>query len=131
MHRRGLPAALAAQRDSLHAADTSSARQCREAMGPRCPELGYGLGWSVFAYPTHRVLGHTGADWGEKAMAFYSPERRDGLVLLTNGANGVPVMLDAGMLLCQDARLVEFFAAWRQALAQAPARAAGRTGTAP
>jgi CubicO group peptidase (beta-lactamase class C family) len=130
MHRRALPAALAAARDSLHVADTSSVRQCREMMGARCPGFGQGLGWAILTFPDHRVLWHTGSDWGEKAMVFYSPERRDGLVLLTNGANGTPVMLDVGMLLSQDVRLVEFLDTWRRAVA-ASARTGRRTAAAP
>lgn len=42
---------------------------------------------------------HTGADWGEKTMVFYFPERREGAVILANGANGFKVIIDAGRLL--------------------------------
>jgi CubicO group peptidase (beta-lactamase class C family) len=109
MNRRGLSVALAGQRDSVHAIDTGSAAECRKKLGARCAAVfGYGLGWSIMKFSDHRVLWHTGSDWGEKAMVFYSPERRDGVVILTNGANGFGVIVDVAMLLSQDARFVEF-----------------------
>jgi CubicO group peptidase (beta-lactamase class C family) len=109
MTRRGLPAALADQRDSVHSIDAGGAADCRKKLGERCADVfGYGLGWSIMKFPDHRVLWHTGSDWGEKAMVFYSPERRDGVVILTNGANGFGVIVEVGMLLSQDARFVEF-----------------------
>jgi hypothetical protein len=41
-------------------------------------------------------------------MLFYSPERRDGVVIFTNGANGFAVIVDVAMMLSQDRRFVEF-----------------------
>jgi CubicO group peptidase (beta-lactamase class C family) len=101
MNREGLTPALAAQRDSIHAADTE---RCDPAKVDPCPaRIGYGLGWSVFEYadPSQNVLWHTGADWGEKAMVFYFPARREGVVLLTNAANGFDVIIPAALLLTE------------------------------
>lgn len=103
MNRDGLAAGFADQRDSIHALDPGEGAACDPARVPRCPErIGYGLGWSVMEYPDETVLWHTGSDWGEKTMAFYIPERREGAVLLTNGANGFQVVLEAAVLLFPD-----------------------------
>lgn len=109
MRRDGLPAAFADQRDSIHALDPSEGAACDPARVARCPtRIGYGLGWSVMEYPGETVLWHTGSDWGEKTMAFYIPERREGAVLLTNGANGFQVVLEAAVLLFRDTDFAEY-----------------------
>ncbi|WP_411279013.1 serine hydrolase domain-containing protein [Gemmatimonas sp.] len=96
MRHDGLPAALIAQRDSLHTIDAPG-DQCDAKKVPICPtRTGYGLGWQIFEYPDDRVLWHTGSDWGEKAMVLYRPGHRDGMVMLTNGANGFDVMIEVG-----------------------------------
>lgn len=109
MSRDGLPPALADQRDSIHVLDPSDGAACDPARVTRCPaRIGYGFGWSVMEYPDETVLWHTGSDWGEKTMAFYIPQRREGAVLLTNGANGFQVILEAAVLLFRDTDLAEY-----------------------
>lgn len=101
MNRDALPAALIAQRDSIH---QPGAERCDPAKVNPCPaRIGYGLGWTVFEYddPSQNVLWHTGGDWGEKSIVFYWPARREGAVLLTNGANGFNVMVPAALLLSE------------------------------
>lgn len=101
MARDGLPPALAAQRDSIHATGVET---CDPAKVPLCPErIGYGLGWTVFEYadPAENVLWHTGGDWGEKSIVFYWPARREGVVMFTNGANGFNVMVPAAAVLSE------------------------------
>ena len=113
MDREGLPAALAAQRDSIHA---TSSETCDPARVPVCPtRIGYGLGWSIFEYadPSQTVLWHSGADWGEKAIAFYFPNRREGAVLLTNGANGFMPIIEAALLLTEGTDFNGFIRAGR------------------
>lgn len=100
MNREGLPAALARQRDSLHVVDARESAACDPRRVAHCPaRIGYGLGWSVMEYADGTVLLHTGSDWGEKSMVFYFPERKRGAVLLTNGANGFRVIMEAAALL--------------------------------
>lgn len=54
-----------------------------------CPlSVGMGLGWMVFRYEGETVVNHTGSDWGEQALAFFVPETRSGVVILSNSANG-------------------------------------------
>lgn len=97
---RGLPDSFARQRDSLHVADTSAGNACNPSKVAVCPtRIGHGLGWSVQEYSGGRVLWHTGADRGERALVFFFPESGDGAVLLTNGANGFSVIIDAAVIL--------------------------------
>jgi CubicO group peptidase (beta-lactamase class C family) len=111
MDRDGLPAAFADQRDSIHAMGGDS---CDPARVPVCPvRIGYGLGWSIMEYAdaNETVIWHTGSDWGEKAMVFYFPGRREGVVMLTNGANGFLPMIDIGILLFPDREFAGFLRA--------------------
>lgn len=101
MNHEGLPAALAAERDRIY---QTGVETCDPAKVAICPaRIGYGLGWTVFEYadPRENVLWHTGGDWGEKSMVFYWPARREGVVLLTNGANGFDVIVPAALLLAE------------------------------
>lgn len=103
-----LPAALAAQRDSIH---QEGVERCDSAKVPLCPvRIGYGLGWTVFEYadPSQNVLWHTGGDWGEKSIVFYWPARREGVVILANGANGFNVIVPAAVLLAGDTDFAVF-----------------------
>ena len=100
MNRSGLPAAYARQRDSIHVLDAAARESCRAKLGDRCADrFGMGLGWSILEYPGLTVRWHTGSDAGHKAMVFYFPERRQGAVLLTNGANGFAVIVEVAALL--------------------------------
>ena len=108
MERDGLPAAFAAQRDSIHATGVET---CDPAKVRVCPaRIGYGLGWTLFEYadPAENVHWHTGGDWGEKTIAFYWPGRREGVVMFTNGANGFNVMVPAAVLLAEGT-LFQYF----------------------
>jgi CubicO group peptidase (beta-lactamase class C family) len=103
MNRSGLPAAYASQRDSIHVLDEASRTSCRAKLADRCAErFGMGLGWSILEYPGFTVRWHTGSDAGHKAVVFYFPERRQGAVLLTNGANGFQVIVEVAALLARD-----------------------------
>ncbi len=56
---------------------------------PPCPSrMGWTTGWLVFDYGSETVVFHSGGDYGEKTIAFFSPERREGVVVFTNGAEG-------------------------------------------
>jgi CubicO group peptidase (beta-lactamase class C family) len=109
MSRRGLPSALATQRDSIHSLDADELAKCRSRLGARCPDrVGYALGWQIFEYPGFTVRWHTGSDDGHKAVVFYFPERRRGAVLLTNGANGFLPIIEVGSLLAAGTPFAEF-----------------------
>ena len=92
---RALTSAIASQRFTL-------ARDQRDEMCVgdgiavgNCPSrIGMGLGWMVFGYAGETVVTHTGVNEGERAAAFFVPERGMGLVILTNGANGAKLIRD-------------------------------------
>lgn len=114
MKHDDLPARLATQRDSLHVLDASPGSQCDARTVARCPtRIGYGLGWSVMEYPDGPLLWHTGSDWGEKSMVFYFPARREGVVMLTNGANGFAVITEIGVVLAGRTPFAEYLASAR------------------
>ncbi len=54
-----------------------------------CPlGVGMAMGWMVFRYEGETVVTHGGSDTGEQTLAFFVPERRMGVVMFTNSANG-------------------------------------------
>ncbi|MEM1336735.1 MAG: serine hydrolase domain-containing protein [Bacteroidota bacterium] len=58
-----------------------------------CPEnAGFGLGWYVYGFEDETIIGHTGANMGERTLAVFSPKNKTGLVVMTNGANGNEVI---------------------------------------
>jgi CubicO group peptidase (beta-lactamase class C family) len=60
-----------------------------------CPtRIGMGLGWMIFKYPHETVITHTGVNDGERSAVFFVPERKLGLVIFTNGANGAKLIRD-------------------------------------
>lgn len=49
----------------------------------------FGLGWVVTRYPDETIIRHGGGDRGERTLGIYMPETRTGIVVFTNGANGM------------------------------------------
>jgi CubicO group peptidase (beta-lactamase class C family) len=67
--------------------------QCPELDWLTCPtRFGHSIGWQVYEYGDHKVIKHSGSDAGENAMVYYSPDTRNGAVILVNGANGWVIM---------------------------------------
>lgn len=54
----------------------------------------HGLGWAVYpeTESTPRLLVHGGSERGIRAYMVLVPSRRDGLIVLTNGSGGVPLI---------------------------------------
>jgi beta-lactamase class C len=50
----------------------------------------YGLGWRIFDYAGHRVIGHHGGVKGYRSMILFDPVRRAGIVVLWNSASARP-----------------------------------------
>jgi beta-lactamase class C len=50
----------------------------------------YGMGWRIYDYAGHRVIGHHGGVRGYRALIMYDPERKTGVVALWNGSSGQP-----------------------------------------
>ena len=109
MRRTSLAPAIARQRDSIHSPDSAERAHCVGKIGPKCAErFGYGLGWSIMEYPGFTVRWHTGSDAGYKAMMFYFPERRRGVVMLTNGDNGFHPMIQVALVLARGTPFEDF-----------------------
>jgi CubicO group peptidase (beta-lactamase class C family) len=53
---------------------------------------GLGLGWQVINLDGEKIIDHTGSDWGVHTLAFFVPDRQVGVVLFTNGENGMKVI---------------------------------------
>ncbi|HEX8393401.1 MAG TPA: serine hydrolase domain-containing protein [Longimicrobium sp.] len=113
IRRDGLPAAYAAQRDSMHVVNEESTARCDRAAVAHCPRVGMGLGWEILEFGGETVRMHSGADWGESTLAFYFAETGDGAVILTNGANGMKVSLEAVELLFPATRLADYARSFR------------------
>jgi beta-lactamase class C len=50
----------------------------------------YGLGWRVYDYSGHRVIGHHGGVRGYRSLIMFDPVLRSGVVALWNGSSGQP-----------------------------------------
>lgn len=88
----GLSKQLAAARQEIEV--NRLQELCGERPPPRCPKAaGFGLGWEVFEIGVARYLMHTGRDEGTFALAYFSPERQSGIVILTNSDRGAAVVL--------------------------------------
>lgn len=67
---------------------------CGNRLPAQCPDrVGFGLGWEVFEIHGVHYLMHTGRDTGTFALAYLSPERQSGIVILTNSDHGASVVL--------------------------------------
>ncbi len=53
----------------------------------------YGLGWRIYDYEGHRVIGHRGAVEGYRASILFDPEKKTGVAILWNSPHGRPVGL--------------------------------------
>tara|TARA_R110002012_G_scaffold317487_1_gene534016 strand:- start:79405 stop:80502 length:1098 start_codon:yes stop_codon:yes gene_type:complete len=109
MNRQGLTPELAVRRVTVD--DDQTGQACGpERLAPEvCPDaLGFGLGWVVTRYPDETIIQHGGGDWGERTLGFYVPETRTGIVVFTNGANGMKVIRDVVALLHPNAKFVAF-----------------------
>jgi beta-lactamase class C len=50
----------------------------------------YGMGWRIYDYAGHRVVGHHGGVRGYRSLIMFDPERKTGVVALWNGSSGQP-----------------------------------------
>lgn len=97
MHEEGLTKAIAAERatmtrDTVKPEDLEKA--CREAgeEGHCTVTAGLGLGWEVETVNGVKILDHDGSDWGVRTLALFVPSQGMGVVVFTNGENGMQVI---------------------------------------
>jgi beta-lactamase class C len=50
----------------------------------------YGLGWRIYDYAGHRVIGHHGGVRGYRSLIMFDPVLKSGVVALWNGSSGQP-----------------------------------------
>jgi len=50
----------------------------------------YGLGWRIYDYAGHRVIGHRGGVTGYRSLIMFDPERKSGVVALWNSGSNQP-----------------------------------------
>jgi beta-lactamase class C len=62
----------------------------RRKFRERTPISAYGLGWRMFDYAGHRVVGHHGGVRGYRSMILFDPRQRSGIVALWNSSSSAP-----------------------------------------
>ena len=82
------PELLAAVQTPRAATPGENRRRRRQA--ERISNSAYGLGWRIYDYAGHRVIGHRGGVRGYRALIMFDPERRTGIVALWNSSAAQP-----------------------------------------
>ena len=62
----------------------------RRRQAERLGNSHYGLGWRVYDYAGHRVVGHRGGVRGYRSLILFDPQRRTGVVALWNSSATQP-----------------------------------------
>lgn len=110
MQGGGLGRSLAQEQRTVQADQT--AELCNPAQPKHCPDrAGFGLGWQVIKLNKKTFLMHTGSDEGEFSFAYWSPDTREGAVILTNSNHGSEAVLAAIDLLRFDPDYAAFLKA--------------------
>ena len=119
MTDESLPLALRRQRSTIVENRSAS---CREEPGMKdvCPpRMGFGLGWKVYHFEGETLIQHTGSNGhGEKSLAVYSPTRKRGLVVLSNGAHGRHIIYKIAQQLDYPAPYIKMSAPSKPVLAK-------------
>ena len=56
----------------------------------RLTKASYGLGWRIYDYAGHKVVGHRGGVTGYRSLVMFDPERKTGIVALWNSSTAQP-----------------------------------------
>lgn len=70
----------------------------RRDVAERLSDARYGLGWRIFDYAGHRVIGHHGGVRGYRALILFDPVRQAGVVALWNSSTSQPNGLEYEVL---------------------------------
>ena len=62
----------------------------RRKYSERSSQFAYGLGWRIFDYAGHRVVGHHGGVRGYRSLILFDPQLRSGVVALWNSSASKP-----------------------------------------
>ena len=60
----------------------------------RLSSSAYGLGWRIYDYAGHRVIGHRGGVTGYRSLIMFDPARKSGVVALWNTSTNQPAGLE-------------------------------------
>ena len=69
---------------------TPSENRRRRRQAERIGAAAYGLGWRIYDYAGHRVVGHRGGVRGYRSLILFDPARRSGVVALWNSSAREP-----------------------------------------
>lgn len=69
------------------------------------------LGWMVLDFGERRIAIHEGSDAGASTMAYFDPDRREGMVVFVSGAGGTPLVLDIVETIDPDSAVLSAFRA--------------------
>ena len=58
----------------------------------------YGLGWRVYDYHGHKVIGHRGGVQGYRALVLFDPEKQAGIAMMWNSPHSKPIGLQLEFL---------------------------------
>lgn len=58
----------------------------------------YGLGWRVYDYHGHKVIGHRGGVQGYRALVLFDPEKQAGIAMMWNSPHSRPIGLQMEFL---------------------------------
>ncbi len=58
----------------------------------------YGLGWRIYDYHGHKVVGHRGGVQGYRALVMFDPEKQSGIAMLWNSPHSRPTGLQLEFL---------------------------------
>lgn len=115
----GYGTAMARDRDRVHT-NRGDERlvDCAADSGPaaRCPHSqGYGLGFEVADFGSHRVLGHGGSDWSEQSVAYVYRPSGDGVIVFLNAphARTVQAMPEVLAVIDPSSPFLARYRAWR------------------
>jgi CubicO group peptidase (beta-lactamase class C family) len=97
MHDEGLTKEIAAQRttmtrDLVKSEDLDKACMVAGEVGHCTITAGMGLGWEVETVNGVKILNHNGSDWGVRTFAMFVPSLGIGVIVFTNGENGMEVI---------------------------------------
>ena len=81
--------------DKIHSpkAQTLRERNIMRRYGRRISDADYGMGWRIYDYAGHKLIGHRGAVRGYRAQILFDPELDTGVVALWNSNSRQPVGL--------------------------------------
>lgn len=71
-------------------ADTPRQRSRMRKFRERIGDASYGLGWRVFDYDGHTVIGHHGGVTGYRSLIMFDPQRKSGVVAFWNSSTAQP-----------------------------------------